>query len=210
MTSGKPKEAPGRPALRLVGEPPPRGDDQLCRDFLSGELQAFGELVTRHQQLVFRLLRRYCQRSEDALDLAQRCFLQAFEAARGTLPRLGKEGPMPFRQWLVRIAVNLGKNHARAERRWPTAPESEAVRLAEPSSAPEALERAQRQALVRRAVLALPPRQREVFTLRIDGGLSFAELAEVLGIQQANARVHFHHAVRRLAEVVRATRENAP
>ena len=40
--------------------------------------------------------------------------------------------------------------------------------------------------------------------LRIDAGLSFAEVARTLGIAEGNARVHFHHAARRLAEVVRA------
>jgi RNA polymerase sigma-70 factor (ECF subfamily) len=47
-------------------------------------------------------------------------------------------------------------------------------------------------------VLQLPRGQREVLTLRIDGDLPFAEIAEILGISENNAKVHFHHAVKRL------------
>ncbi|MGZ6070466.1 MAG: RNA polymerase sigma factor, partial [Myxococcaceae bacterium] len=43
-------------------------------------------------------------------------------------------------------------------------------------------------------------RQREVFALRVDGELPFAEVARVLDITENNAKVHFHHAVRRLRE----------
>jgi RNA polymerase sigma-70 factor (ECF subfamily) len=65
-----------------------------------------------------------------------------------------------------------------------------------------ALERAERERAVRAAVLGLPRRQREVLTLRVDAELPFREIAEVLGITELNARVHFHHAARRLRDVV--------
>jgi RNA polymerase sigma-70 factor (ECF subfamily) len=52
-------------------------------------------------------------------------------------------------------------------------------------------------------VLALPRRQREVLSLRVDGGLPFRDIAETLGITENNAKVQFHHAVKRLkAQVV--------
>ena len=51
-------------------------------------------------------------------------------------------------------------------------------------------------------MLCLPTRQREVFTLRIDAGLPFAEVAATLGITEGNAKAHFHHAVKRLKEEV--------
>ena len=61
----------------------------------------------------------------------------------------------------------------------------------------------QNRALTRRAVLRLPRRQREVLTLRIDGGLPFAEVAGTLGISEGNAKTHFHYAVKRLKEEVK-------
>lgn len=177
-------------------------DGALCRAFLAGDGWAFGELMRRHQALLVKVLRRYARTPDETRDLAQRAFLQAFEAARRALPRLAREpGEVPFKAWLLRIAINLGKNHLRDTSRWVTVPE-EAVttRAGEAVGAHEQLERAEAEAAVRRAVLTLPPRQREVFTLRIDGGLPFAEVAQALGITEGNAKTHFHHAVKRLKE----------
>ena len=66
----------------------------------------------------------------------------------------------------------------------------------------EGLERAERELRVRRAVLHLPHRQREVLTLRIDAELPFAEIAAALGVTENAAKVSFHHAVRRLRALV--------
>jgi RNA polymerase sigma-70 factor (ECF subfamily) len=191
--------------LRLI----PGGSDQqpteteLVRAFSAGDSAAFGVLVKRHQELVYRVVRRYARTLEDGRDLTQRAFLQAFEAAGRALPRLLADGQeVPFRAWLLRIAVNLAKNHARDAGRWHLAPVEALASTPGTAAADEALERAQQKALTRRAVLALPRRQREVFTLRIDAGLPFAEVAQALGITEGNAKSHFHHAVNRLKEEV--------
>ena len=70
------------------------------------------------------------------------------------------------------------------------------------ATADKALERAQIEAFTRDAVIQLPRRQREVFTLRVDGGLPFAEVAAALDITEANAKSHFHYAVKRLQQLV--------
>src|SRR5262245_58777811 len=126
--------------LRLVHRAPPDepGDTELCRAFMGGDEAAFGELIRRHQDVVFDIVRRYTARAYDAQDLSQRAFLKALQAARRTLRRLGGSGHVPFRAWLLRIVINLGKNHARQERRWQRAP----VEALEKSTAgvPSALE----------------------------------------------------------------------
>jgi len=203
---------PGK--LRLVHRAPADelGDTELCRAFLAGDETAFGELIRRHQDLVFEIVRRYAGRADDARDLSQRAFLKAFQAARRALRRLGGSGHVPFRAWLLRIVINLGKNHARQERRWQRAPVEvlDSTSVVTPSAL-ETLERSEREKLARAAVLLLPRGQREVLTLRIDGDLAFAEIAEVLGISENNAKVHFHHAVKRLkALIAEKVREESP
>ena len=196
-------ESPRAP-LRLVPVGP-RSDSALCQDFLAGDASAFGELVRRHQDVVFRMLRRYTRTADDALDLSQRAFLQAFEAARRSLPRLQKAtSEVPFKAWLLRIAVNLAKNHARDASKWPSAP-LEAIDQQGKGAAPavEQLMQSQREALTKKAVLQLPRRQREVLTLRVDGALAFAEVAATLGITEGNAKTHFHYAVKRLRDEIR-------
>ncbi|WNG52440.1 sigma-70 family RNA polymerase sigma factor [Archangium minus] len=181
-------------------------DEALCHAFLAGDEAAFGTLVERHRTLVFSLMRRYTTRPEDAADLAQQAFLRALEASRRVFSRWSPSGPAPFRAWLIRIALNLAKNHARQGRRWlqvVDVPETEAPG----ESAHDTLERAEQEQRVRAAVLALPRRQREVLTLRVDGGLGFRDIAETLGITETNAKVNFHHAVKRLRAQVAETPE---
>jgi RNA polymerase sigma-70 factor (ECF subfamily) len=174
-----------------------RGEDALLGAWLAGDDEAFGELVRRHQPLVLAIVRRYAATPEDARDLAQRTFLKAFESARRALARSGRDA-VPFKRWLVRVAVNLAKNHRRDAGRWSSVPvEPERLATAGPT-VPEALERAQATARVRAAVLRLPRRQREVITLRLDAELPFAEIGETLGITENAAKVSFHLAARRL------------
>lgn len=175
-------------------------DGALCRAYLKGDGAALGQLLARHQATVLSLVRRYARTPDDARELTQRAMVQAFEAARRTLPRFERtEQPLPFKAWLLRIAINLGKNHRRDQSRWRRVPlEDDTAGPAPQPNAQAALEEAQLRALVSAAVERLPKRQREVFRLRIDGGLPFAEVAEVLGIAESNAKVHFHHAVKRL------------
>src|SRR5262249_11194536 len=106
-----------------------------------------------------------------------------------------------FRAWLLRVAVNVGKNHARDGRRWRLEPvEPLELPATESVGVTDRLEAGQRRRLGACPRGARPPGQREVFALRVDGELPFAEVARVLGITENNAKVHFHHAVRRLRE----------
>jgi RNA polymerase sigma-70 factor (ECF subfamily) len=194
-----PGSRPGQRAWTLITGGGVASDETLLSDFFGGDSRAFGELVRRHQRLVQSLVRRYVTRPEDAADLAQAAFLRAFAAVRRSLAQQGSTQTGLFRAWLVRIAVNVGKNHARDVGRWRF--ESAEVLAEAPAVGPDAvalLERAEQRRRVRGAMACLSVRQREVVTLRVDGGLPFKEVAAALRITENNAKVHFHHAVRRL------------
>lgn len=191
-----------RPTLHLVAGDDaraPRDEDALVAAFLVGDDDAFGELVGRHESMVLAIVRRYAVTPDDAKDLAQRTFLRAFEAARRSLRR-GTRNGVPFRRWLVRVAVNLAKNHRRDALRLLRAPVEDLERqlaVAGPD-AREVLLHREAELRMRAAVLSLPPRQREVLTLRIDAELPFAEIALALGVTENAAKVSFHHATRAL------------
>lgn len=193
------------PQLRVIpgGSDAPVTDDALVRAFLAGDSSAFGALIKRHQESVFKVARRFARSPEDARDLSQRVFLQAFEVAQKTLSRLDAQ-EVPFRAWVLRVALNMGMNHVRDGSKWKLASVDSLDRSTEPRAlnAAEQLERAEQEALTRQAVLALPERQREVFLLRIDAGLSFAEVGNTLDISESNAKSNFHHAVKKLKEEV--------
>lgn len=192
------------PQLRVIpgGSEPSESDDGLVRAFLAGDSAAFGTLIKRHQDSVYRVARRFSRSPEDARDLTQRVFLQAFEVAQRSLARLDSQ-QVPFRAWVLRVALNLGMNHVRDGAKWKVAGVETIERAAQPAiTAADQLERAEQEALMRQAVLGLPDRQREVFLLRIDAALSFAEVGEALGISESNAKSNFHHAVKRLKDEV--------
>ncbi len=202
------RESSAGPGLRVVrGGRVAETDGALLRDFLAGDEPSFEELWRRHHATVHALVRRYARTPEDARDLTQRAFLRAVGAARRAARGAG-DG-FPFRPWLLRIAANLGKNHLRDEARWRKATVRALDEAADGTPrADELLLRRERERRVREAVLLLPRRQREVLTLRLDAGLPFAEVASTLGIQEGNARVHFHHAVRRLTDLLRVAGED--
>ncbi len=193
---------PGGQSQRRAHPGDAAGEEALVAAFLVGDDDAFGELVRRHERLVISMVRRYTRTPEDARDLAQRTFLRAFTAARRALGR-DPQGAFPFRRWLIRIAVNLAKNHLRNELRF----DRIALEALGPTEVapvgPEALLRAERSRRLRAEVLRLPRRQREVLTLRIDAELPFAEIADALGITENAAKVTFHHASRRLRDALR-------
>ncbi len=191
-----------RPGLRVIwGAAPARRDEEaLVAAFLVGDDEAFGELFRRHESLVLGIVRRYAASADDAADLVQRTFLRAFEAARRSLRR-GPRNAVPFRRWLIRVAVNLAKNHRRDALRLVRVPLEDADAGAAAASDPvgaDALVRRERQVRLRAEVLRLPRRQREVLTLRVDAELPFAEIAEALRITENAAKVSFHHATRAL------------
>jgi RNA polymerase sigma-70 factor, ECF subfamily len=200
---------PALPQLALASTSVPT-DEELCSAFLEGDEAAFGALVERYRTLVISLVRRFAHRPEDAADLAQQAFLRALEASGRVFSRWKLTSPRPFRSWLVRIALNLAKNHARQGHRWRPALMTEVEDAAADSreTPEESLERQERERRLHTAVLALPRRQREVLTLRVDADLPFRDIAETLGITENNAKVQFHHAVKRLkAEVAGAPQE---
>jgi len=187
----------------VAGGEAPRGapDEALWNSARSGDDRAFGELVARHQDLVMKLVRRYARVPEEARDLAQQVFLRAVDGwSRSWLRFRGSD--LPFRAWLIRVAVNLGKNHVRQAARWALEPLPEVEPQAPGPLAVDALEAAERSRMARALALQLPRRQREVLTLRVDAELSFEEIAVSLGITANNAKVHYHHAVNRLTALV--------
>lgn len=177
-------------------------DVALVSAFRGGDRAAFETLVRRHQRPVWAIVQRFARDRDAAEDLAQRTFIIALE-------RIG-ELRGGFRPWVLRIAVNLSKNHVRDTSRLIRAgEEADAVSLAldrpvDPRP-DEALDRARLSRTVREAVAELPDRQREVVMLRVDGQLSFAEVGDSLGITENNAKVTYHHAVKRLREKLGGT-----
>ncbi len=163
---------------------------------LNGELEA---LFERHETALFRLVQRYVKNEQDARETLQRVFLRAFE----NLPQF--RGESSLRSWLYRIAVNTSLHQLRDAR-----PFVALEHASEPETHPFATYRlAAQQARSRlaQAIETLPDKQRRVVELRIFQELSFREIGEALGSSEDTAKANFHHAMKRLRDVLQPSAE---
>ncbi len=176
-------------------EPTPPPDAELIAAWQGGDEQAAADLVRRHARALARFLAGAGAPEADLDDLVQEALIRAFRA----VDRF--RGQCQFRTWLLTIGGNLLKDHGRRAARHNVVPlhEGLAARDGDPQERAEAGEVEARLAA---GVGELPRLQREVFLLRAQQGLEYEEIAAALDTTEGAARVHYHHAVKRLKEML--------
>jgi len=138
-----------------------------------GDLEAFERLIARYQRMIHALTYRMTGSLDDAEDLAQDTFIQAFHALEGF------RAEARFSSWLYRIAVNLCLNWRRRVQQREQIHQDLAAQKA--SIDPPSDERTAR---VQEALLKLNPKQRAAVVLTTCDGLSHAETARILGCSE--------------------------
>lgn len=187
----------------LPVEDAPATEAELVRRARGGDGHAFAALVRPHLGLLYRVAARSCGSGPLAEDAVQ----EALSIAYAQLDRY--EPDTSLRSFLAAIAARRSHTLARAERR---RAEREDASDAPPSAAdPAELVSAHRRAdVVRRALASLPPKRREVAILRLDAGLSYAEIASAVGSTEGSARVLVHQAVSALRAALAAEGHDSP
>jgi RNA polymerase sigma-70 factor (ECF subfamily) len=170
-------------------------DRELAERFRGGERAAFDQLVRRHQQGVWRIVRRYLKRDADAADVTQLVFVRAFKGIGNF------RGAASVRSWLYRIAINCALSWLRDHRREEPAEIAEEA-LIEAPAAPARLAAGADSARLRAAIAHLPPKQKLVLELRVFDDLSFKEVAELADCTENTAKVNFHYAVKKLRDIL--------
>lgn len=162
-------------------------EEALIRRAMSGDTEAYGELVERYQQRIFNLVGRMVGRREAAEDLVQEIFIKAFRKIGGF------RFESSFFTWLYTIALNTCRNYYRRPEPLRSAldvEENEAlVERASPTEAPdEQVFRRQRAELIRRVLDQLPPDQKEVLIMCDLEGLSYQQIADLTGVPIGTVR----------------------
>jgi RNA polymerase sigma-70 factor (ECF subfamily) len=171
-------------------------DMELIRRWKAGDSRAATRLVGRHSQALARFAASSGER-EGIEELVQDTFVRAFASLDSF------RGESSLRTWLFTIERRLMLDRRRAERRSrETVPIEDADRVSE-YGALDGLIAAEAQERVRQSLNALSPTQREVFTLRVQQGLSYKEIAEIVGTTEGAARVHYHNAIQTVKEYLR-------
>lgn len=155
------------------------------------------ELMT-YQEDVFRICLGFSRNPLDAEDLSQEVYLKA-------LRKIGSvRKPGALRAWLLRIARNTCFDHQRKKRLFGLFRRSVPRRDTRESPAQqEHLDTRERLFKLKEAVRRLPGKQREVFVLREYGHLSYAELAETLGLKQGTVMSRLNRARKAVLDFMR-------
>jgi RNA polymerase sigma-70 factor (ECF subfamily) len=181
-----------------VPSTPASSDHALLKRYSEGDRSVLDELFRRYRAMSYRVAYRLLGREADALDAVQNGFVKALRNLQHF------RGDSSFKTWLLRIvsnaALDIGRQRQR-ESRIPQSPADNPPDLYGPGCLPPAdteLLRADLRLKIEEALAQLPESQRQTFVLHVDGGLSYREVAETLGISIGTVMSRLFYARQRL------------
>ena len=177
-------------------------DEKLVARTLAGDRNAFRLLVERHYSAVYRLCRSILRHSEDAEDATQEVFVRTYEA-------LGQfAGRGSFGAWLRRLTVNHCLNRTQmaatkaAARSYSLDLLAETLPASRETDPEEMFFRAENRARIQAELDYLPESQRAALGMRLLDGLSYEEIANIMGVPVNSVRSWLHRGRARLREAL--------
>jgi RNA polymerase sigma-70 factor (ECF subfamily) len=174
-------------------------DEHIVERALTGDAEAFGEIVQRWERRIFALTYGMLGREEDARDATQETFLAAFRNLRGF------RGEAKVSSWLHRIAVNQcitrqRRAKVRNEAALDDEQEKDAAKFSAPLKYSPALsvESKQTTRAVQLAVSSLPLELRQVVVMKEFEELTFREIADALDLPLSTVKSRLYTALQQL------------
>ena len=179
-------------------------ENEIIRSVLRGNVNDFEKLVTAYEKNVYNIALRMVGDPDDAADMTQETFIKAYRALSGF------RGDSKFSTWLYRIASNVCLDFLRSRSRHPqvslsTVDEDDRATFELPDmrqNPEEQLMKKLGMEAVRRGLEQLPEQQRQILVLRELGGLSYAELAQTLGLEEGTVKSRIFRARKRLCALL--------
>ncbi|WP_299592017.1 RNA polymerase sigma factor RpoE [uncultured Microbulbifer sp.] len=197
----------------MTGQQASPSDRQLVERVQKGDKRAFDLLVLKYQHKIMAVVSRYINDHAEVHDVVQEAFIKAYRA-------LGNfRGESAFYTWMYRIAINTAKNHLVSRSRRPPSSDvdledaeyySGADLLRDNETPENQLFRDQLEATVHRAIRDLPEDLRSAVTLREMEGLSYEEIAEVMGCPVGTVRSRIFRAREAIDRAVQAAMAGEP
>jgi len=173
-----------------VVPPPPIADETLIARAIGGDRRAFGQLVERHYDFIFRTACKWCGKVSDAEDVAQDVCVKLASVLKSF------DGRSAFTSWLYRVTLNAVRDMQRArtrrgrnvDRYAEVAPDEYLPDQEDSAAAKELWD----------AVRRLPDQQRDAVLLIYAEGMSHAEAGVIMGCKEATVSWHVHEAKKTL------------
>jgi RNA polymerase sigma-70 factor (ECF subfamily) len=177
---------------------------ETANESAAADLQDFDTLVRNEQRRIYRVLFSMLRDSDAADTLTQECFLKAYEH------RKRFRGECSLRTWLLRIAVNLARDHLKNRRLQFWRRLAEAADPERLHTAPD-LQASPEQQLIAREELAkvwaalddLSPQQRVVFVLRFVEDMDIDQIAEATSLRPGTVKAHLFRATTALRQTLK-------
>jgi RNA polymerase sigma-70 factor, ECF subfamily len=189
------------PTLGVSVLAPDEDDDRLIDETLAGNAEAFGRLVGRYQDRLYNAMVHISGSTEDARDVVQDAFVQAF------LKLEGFRRTSAFYTWIYRIAFNVAASRRRREKNTLSLDGDVTGRardVADGGAGPhQRLEREERADRVQAALRSLDDEFRTVLVLREIDGHDYDSIAEILDLPVGTVRSRLHRARAQMRELLK-------
>jgi RNA polymerase sigma-70 factor (ECF subfamily) len=195
----------------MVACRPCPSDEQLLERTAAGDRAALDDLFRRYRQPAYRVAFRLLGNEADALDAVQEGFIKALTHLQGF------QGRSSFKTWLLRVvsnaALDLGRQRGRRETlsldsaRASDGPEVVPQQLLSADESGLGLERADLRVQLDAALATLSGPQRQAFVLYADAGLSYREVADVMGTSIGTVMSRLYYARQKLRAFLSAGQE---
>jgi RNA polymerase sigma-70 factor (ECF subfamily) len=177
-----------------------KNDHATIQAVLAGDKEAYGTLVVRHSQTLFRVAFRITGNEADADDVVQEAFLRGYRKLEGFESRAN------FGTWIYRIAIHCALDRVRHRRGDETSrvgesndPELDQLQVADQAAGPERLVLSGEIGAIQQAALSsLTATERTAFVLRHMEDCTTAEIGAALGIEPNAAKQAVFRAVQKL------------
>jgi RNA polymerase sigma-70 factor (ECF subfamily) len=169
---------------------------ELIQRAQAGDAEAFSELAGRYERRIYSLALHYSHDTQDAEDLSQEAWLRAFRAINTF------KGESGFYTWIRKITINCFLNHQRAPFARLRSLLSQGDEYSPP--APQNLEHSLHDRILLQKVMGalgqLTPRQRLIFVLKHQEGMTYEEIGKLVGCSTGTAKKAVARALVKLRE----------
>jgi RNA polymerase sigma factor (sigma-70 family) len=171
--------------------------DALQDKVENGEMAEIISVIREREAPLLRYASRLIRDSDGAKDIVQETFIRYLRISQ----EKGKGGIENIPAWLYRVTRNLCLDHLKSKRVQLEVPIDEKISEFAGTERPDStFEKKEAMMMVRRKIMALEPRDREIVILKLEHGRSYKEIAEIMNLSVTNVGFILHTAMKKLVK----------